>query len=145
MNCQSEMSKRASKRVNFSPDVNEKPTMLLKQGGGSRVSRQRKRVAVIWSFRLLRSSSFSPVRFLRRLGDRVVRALRFMSMRRRSSRRVSSSSLTRSRSLVDPIDSHRAEAVEDCIEFLNSSACFQRSNSISGSSCSSNLGLSWNR
>ncbi|EPS62358.1 hypothetical protein M569_12433, partial [Genlisea aurea] len=58
----------------------------------------------------------------------VVGALRSVSSggRRRSSRRVSSAgSLNRSRSCTD---THRAEAIEDCIEFLNSSA-FKRSNS----------------
>ncbi|KAG2690807.1 hypothetical protein I3760_09G206800 [Carya illinoinensis] len=129
------MSRNASKRVSFSPDVNDKPSIFPKHGGGTRVAGGRKRVIGIWTFRLPKDSSgFSTVDFLQRLQVKVVRAIRFMSMRRRSSRKVSSS-LVRSRSVSDPIDSHRAEAIEDCIEFLNSSSCLQRSNSVSAGSC----------
>ncbi|XP_047324801.1 uncharacterized protein LOC124928605 [Impatiens glandulifera] len=61
-------------------------------------------------------------------GSMVAKALRFVSNGKRSSRKVSSTegNLARSRSYVDHaaaiIDSHRAEALEDCIEFLNSSS-----------------------
>lgn len=134
-----QMSRKASKRVSFSPDVNDKPTMFLKHGGGTRVSGGRKRVIGIWSFRLPKDSGFSAVNFLHRLQAKVVRAIRFISMRRKSSsRKVDvSSSLVRSRSVSDPIidESHRAEAIEDCIEFLNSSSSLPRSNSVSSTSC----------
>ncbi|KAH7553811.1 hypothetical protein ACOSP7_029324 [Xanthoceras sorbifolium] len=132
------MSSKASKRVSFSPDVNEKPTIFLKHGGSGRAAGNRKRVVVgVFSFRLPRSLRFSPARLLEHLGAKVARALRCVSMRKRSSRKVSSSTLTRSRSLADSIDSHRhrAEAIEDCIEFLNSSSSMSRSNSVSASSC----------
>ncbi|KAK2657252.1 hypothetical protein Ddye_010304 [Dipteronia dyeriana] len=133
------MSSKASKRVSFSPDVYDKPTVYLKHGGGcsGRAAGNRKRVVVgIFSFRLPRSSrSFSPARLLERLGAKVVRAFRCVSLRKRSSRKVSSSTLVRSRSLAESIDSHRAEAIEDCIEFLNSSSSMSRSNSVSTSSC----------
>ncbi|GFY93190.1 hypothetical protein Acr_08g0015860 [Actinidia rufa] len=89
-----------SKRVSFSPDVNEKPPTF--RGSGTK-------------------------------GARIARAMCFVSTRR-SSRKVSSSSLMRSRSCAETIDSHRAEAIEDCIEFLYSSSSLQRSNSVSGSS-----------
>ncbi|XP_012087900.1 josephin-like protein [Jatropha curcas] len=128
------MSCKASKRVSFSPDVHEKP-IFHKNEGGIRVTANRKRVTGIFSFRLHRSSKFSPARLLRRLGAKVVRAVRFISIRRKSSRKVSSASLARSRSLADAIDSQRAEAIEDCIEFLNSSSSLQRSNSVSANSC----------
>lgn len=129
------MSSNGSKRVSFSPDVHEKPIFFHKHGGGIRVAAHRKRVAGIFSFRLPRSSKFSPARILRRLSAKVARVLRFVSMRRKSSRKVSSASLARSRSLADAIDSQRAEAIEDCIEFLNSSSSLQRSNSVSTNSC----------
>ncbi|EOY07275.1 hypothetical protein QUC31_011437 [Theobroma cacao] len=134
------MSRRTSKRVSFSPDVNERPTILLKHGGSTGRTRGNRRrvVAGIFTFRLVRSSRFSPARLLRRLGAKVARALRFVSMRRNSnSHKVSSSSsnLARSRSLAESIDSHRAEAIEDCIEFLNSSSSLSRSNSVSTCSC----------
>ncbi|KAK7855012.1 hypothetical protein CFP56_030173 [Quercus suber] len=129
------MSRKASKRVSFSPDVNDKPAIFLKHGGGTRVAGSRKRVIGIWSFsRLPKDSEFSPVKFLERLQAKVVGTIRLMSLRRSSSRKVSSS-LVRSRSVSDPIDSHRAEAIEDCIEFLNSSSSLPRSNSVSSRSC----------
>ncbi|KAM3689742.1 hypothetical protein ACB098_09G071800 [Castanea mollissima] len=129
------MSRKASKRVSFSPDVNDKPAIFLKHSGGTRVAGGRKRVIGIWSFsRLPKDSEFSPVKFLERLQAKVVGTIRLMSLRRSSSRKVSSS-LARSRSVSDPIDSHRAEAIEDCIEFLNSSSSLPRSNSVSSRSC----------
>ncbi|XWS55553.1 hypothetical protein CRYUN_Cryun09bG0009900 [Craigia yunnanensis] len=129
------MSRRTSKRVSFSPDVNERPMIFLKHGGSGRKRGNRRRVVVgIFTFRLVKSL-FSPARLLRRLGAKVARALRFVSIRRNSSRMVSSSNLPRSRSLVESIDSHHAEAIEDCIEFLNSSSSLSRSNSVSTCSC----------
>ncbi|XP_065854146.1 josephin-like protein [Euphorbia lathyris] len=125
-------SNKALRRVNFSPDAQENPTVLLKHGNGNR-----KRVAAgIFTFRLPKTSSnYSPARILRRLGAKVSRVVRLVAMRRKqsSSRKVSSaSSLTRSRSVADALDSQRAEAIEDCIEFLNSnSSSLHRSNSVS--------------
>lgn len=129
------MSRQASKRVSFSPDVyDNKPIMYLKQGGGTRVGGTRSRATGIWAFRLLKDPKplSAPVRFLRGLRAKVARV---MSARKRSSRKVSSSNLTRSRSVSDPIESHRAEALEDCIEFLNSASSLQRSNSVTSNSC----------
>ncbi|KAG6580487.1 hypothetical protein SDJN03_20489, partial [Cucurbita argyrosperma subsp. sororia] len=122
------MSRKASKRVSFSPDVNDKPTVLLKHGG-------RDGGAGIWSFSLSRDTRYLPVRFLQSLKAKVSEAIRFVSTRK-SSRKVSSAStstFTRSRSVSDSMDSHRAEAIEDCIEFLNHSSSLSRSNSVSGS------------
>ncbi|XP_022748340.1 josephin-like protein [Durio zibethinus] len=127
---------RTSKRVSFSPDVNERPTIFLKHGGSGRTRGNRRRVVVgIFSFRLIESSRISPARLLRRIGAKFATALRFVSIRQNSSHRVSSSNLPRSRSLAESIDSHRAEAIEDCIEFLNSSSSLSRSNSVSTCSC----------
>ena len=129
---------RKSKRVCFSPDSSEKPTMFLKHGsgvtgdsGGDRVLGNKKRIIGCWAFRLHKESRLSPVRFLLRLGAKVASAIGVVSVRRRSSRKVSSSTLVRSRSLSDPIDSHRAKAVEDCIEFLHSSSSRERPSSVS--------------
>ncbi|PSS23806.1 Centromere protein like [Actinidia chinensis var. chinensis] len=120
-----------SKRVSFSPDVNEKPPTF--RGSGTKGGRNKRKFTRIRSFRLTKNTSFSTVGFLRRIGARIARAMCFVSTRR-SSRKVSSSSLMRSRSCAETIDSHRAEAIEDCIEFLYSSSSLQRSNSVSGSS-----------
>ncbi|KAK4268644.1 hypothetical protein QN277_025264 [Acacia crassicarpa] len=99
---------RNSKRVCFSPDVDDKSTAFSKHSGDA--------------------ARLSPVSFLLRLGEKVMaEAMKVVSMRRRSSRKVSSSAMIRSRSLsVGSSDSHRAEAVEDCIEFLHSSSSRER-------------------
>jgi len=117
--------------VCFSPDVNDKPTLFLKHCGednndGGRVSRNMMRITRTCTFRLHVDTNSSPVRLLLRLGEKVASAIRSVSVRRRSSRKVSSSTLVRSRSLSDLTDSHRAETVEDCIEFLHSSSSRER-------------------
>ncbi|KAL4274947.1 hypothetical protein S83_068999 [Arachis hypogaea] len=109
---------RYMSRMCCSVDVNEKETIFLK--------RNRKRVTGTWSLRLPKDPRLSPVRFLLRLGAKVASVIRVASMRRRSSRKVSSSSSAsssiRPRPSSDNTDSHRAKAVQDCIEFLHSSS-----------------------
>ncbi|KAL4332044.1 hypothetical protein GQ457_07G042250 [Hibiscus cannabinus] len=80
-----------------------------------------------------RTSEFLPVRFLKHLGGKAAKGLHVVSMRIRPSPKVSSSSssLGRSKPIVTPADSHRTAAIEDCIEFINSSASLPRSNSVS--------------
>ncbi|GAV68522.1 hypothetical protein CFOL_v3_12025 [Cephalotus follicularis] len=129
------MSRKASMRVSFSPDTLDKPTIYLKHGGSRSQAGNRSRVtAGIFILRLPRSPRLSPARVLRHLGAKVAGALQFVSMRR-SSCKVSSSNLTRSHSLAESTESHRAEAIEDCIQFLNSSSSLQRSNSTPSISC----------
>lgn len=125
--------------MSFSPDVydhvyDHKPIMYLKESGGTRVGGNRNMATGIWAFRQLNdtNSLSAPVRFLRGLRAKVSRV---MSARKRSSRKVSSSNLTRSRSVSDPIESHRAEALEDCIEFLNSASSLQRTSSVTSNCC----------
>nr|GLL24329.1 josephin-like protein [Ipomoea trifida]GMC79104.1 josephin-like protein [Ipomoea batatas]GME15425.1 josephin-like protein [Ipomoea batatas] len=117
------MSRKMSKRVSFSPEgYHEKPETNLNRT--KKVSQES-------------SSEFSPVRFLKHIGANMARLVS-SSDRKRSSRKVSSSaSLGRSRSYAErSIDSQRAEAIEDCIEFLNSSSSLHRSSSVSSSCCS---------
>lgn len=82
-------------------------------------------------FKLPKGSEL-PIRFLKHLADKVARALHLVSMRRRHSPK--DSSLGRSNPFVAPVDSHRTEAIEDCIEFINSSSTFSRSNSVTTNS-----------
>ncbi|KAJ6670705.1 JOSEPHIN PROTEIN-LIKE PROTEIN [Salix viminalis] len=77
-------------------------------------------------FRLLKRSILSPVKFLKHFGRKVAKA---PCLGRRSSPEVSSSG--RSRPSVAPSDTHVAEAIKDCIEFINSSSSLSRSNSVS--------------
>lgn len=76
-------------------------------------------------FKLPKGSKLS-MRFLKQLAAQVVRTLHSMSIRRRHSSKDSSS-----KPFVAPVDSRRTEAIEDCIEFINSSSSFSRSNSVS--------------
>ncbi|XP_031126963.1 uncharacterized protein LOC116029200 [Ipomoea triloba] len=118
------MSRKMSKRVSFSPEgYHEKAATNLNKT--NKVSQESS------------SSEFSPVRFLKHIGANMARLVS-SSDRKRSSRKVSSSaSLGRSRSYAErSIDSQRAEAIEDCIEFLNSSSSLHRSSSVSSSCCS---------
>lgn len=73
-----------------------------------------------------------PAEFLRRIAEKMAKTLSLVTIKR-SSRKVSSSAtLARSRSCVDTtLDTHRAEAVSDCIEFLNSSSVLRKCNSVS--------------
>ncbi|KAH7844970.1 hypothetical protein Vadar_033789 [Vaccinium darrowii] len=124
------MSQRS---VGFSPDVHQKPPVPLpttfhkKNGRGGK----KRRLNGISSFRATGDNpSFSPLvgTILRRIGASVAKALRCGKSWSSSSCKVvsaSSTTMARSRSYADYnmiIDSHRAEAVEDCIEFLNSSS-----------------------
>lgn len=115
-----------SRTVCFSPDVNDLSTIILKEasgsigGNGGRILRNKKK-------RNNGTQRLSPMRFLIRLGTKVADAIRGVSIRRKSSRKVSSSStLVKSCSISDLNDPHRAETVEDCIEFLHSSSCRER-------------------
>ncbi|GAA0155308.1 hypothetical protein LIER_13066 [Lithospermum erythrorhizon] len=88
------------------------------------------------SFEIPRSTApSSPVRFLKRIGAKVASVWRYRTNdRRRPSHRASSSAnLARSRSYAETLDSQRAEAIEDCIEFLNSSSSLPRTSSVSNS------------
>lgn len=104
-----------SRTVCFSPDVNDLSTIILKHGSVNNKKRNNG------------TQRLSPMRFLIRLGTKVADAIRGVSIRKRSSRKVSSSStLVKSCSISDRNDPHRAETVEDCIEFLHSSSCRER-------------------
>ncbi|KAL2509879.1 uncharacterized protein Fot_33642 [Forsythia ovata] len=119
-----------SKMVTLSLDVNDKSTIYSKHGCDTKFGgNEKKVVGNIGNFRFPRSSQSSgywAAGFFRHIGAKVARALQFV----RSSRKVSSASLARSKSYAETLDSQRAEAIEDCIEFLNSSSSLQRSNSV---------------
>ncbi|GMJ15289.1 hypothetical protein HRI_005198100 [Hibiscus trionum] len=77
---------------------------------------------------------FSLVRFLKSFGLKVANGL--LRIFRPSPPKVtSSSSSRRSKPFVTPaVDSQRNAAIEDCIQFINSSASLPRSNSVSATS-----------
>lgn len=131
------MSRKARKQVSFSPDVYERSSFALKHGGkGGREGKRKKFVRILAFIQPKRAGSgFSAAAsLLKQVSTNVCRVLGCFSMPRKCSPKVSSSNLVRSRSMAESIESHRAEAIEDCIEFLNSSSSLSRSNSVT--SCS---------
>ncbi|MCD7452149.1 hypothetical protein HAX54_015261 [Datura stramonium] len=131
-----------SRRVSFSPDH------VHDQNNTTNFYFKKKPSSNNWNCRVQKScssssSEFSVAIFLKNIGTKVASALNFLSNsnRKRSSRKVSSSSascLARSRSYAETLihDSQRAEAIEDCIEFLNSSSSsLHRSSSVSSTTC----------
>ncbi|KAL1194057.1 hypothetical protein V5N11_032990 [Cardamine amara subsp. amara] len=153
------MSRRGCKRVSFSPDPEASDEPIYPTHNGLSSSRHDRPKVVMGIFSFGVRSSPAAKKLLRRIGDRVAKTWRFMSFEKKStnakttpssSRNVSSSSslsacsssayssssiyLMKSKSLNES-ESHRAEAIEDCIEFLNSSFSLSRSNSISTWSC----------
>ncbi|KAK4730469.1 hypothetical protein R3W88_023457 [Solanum pinnatisectum] len=135
-----------SRRVNFSPDnfhdQNNPTNFYFKKKPVSSSN---------WNSRLQKSYSSSSyvASFVKNIGIKVASALNFLSnsnKKKRSSPKVSSSStttttsLTRSSSYAQTLiyDSQRAQAIEDCIEFLNSSSSsssLHRSSSVSSTTC----------
>ncbi|ESQ36170.1 hypothetical protein EUTSA_v10009101mg [Eutrema salsugineum] len=86
--------------------------------------------------RLPRKTEVTAARLIKHIGCKFAKGLRLVVMRKKRKSppsKVSSSSSGRSQPSIIPIsnDSHRSEAIEDCIEFINSSSSFTRSNSIS--------------
>ncbi|KAK1377443.1 Sulfoquinovosyldiacylglycerol 2 [Heracleum sosnowskyi] len=94
-------------------------------------SNKKSHISRSWSTNSKTYNAFSA-EFLRRIAEKMAKTLSLVTIKR-SSRKVSSSStLARSRSYADTsLDTQRAEAVEDCIEFLNSSSSLRKSNSVS--------------
>nr|XP_043637659.1 uncharacterized protein LOC122608633 [Erigeron canadensis] len=140
-----------ARRVSFSPGIDGMPSPLYFTKHNHDIDKPNmisEPMIKIWAFRPRKNSGFSAMRFLGRIKAKVARAFGLVSS---SSRKISSSSsddsssckniycssLERSRSYVEALDSHRAQAIEDCIQFLhsssssNSSSSFQRSKSVS--------------
>ncbi|XP_052185290.1 josephin-like protein [Diospyros lotus] len=117
-------------------DANGKTVVFNKQNSANK-STSEKKFSTSCRFRTPTRSELSPLRFLRRIGDKVASALQFISCKRKRRRRscgsVNSNSAGRSNPSIAPIDSQRAEAISDCIEFMvnSSSSSLQRSNSVS--------------
>ncbi|CAN7039480.1 unnamed protein product [Brassica oleracea var. botrytis] len=85
--------------------------------------------------RLPRKTEVTAARMIKQLGCKFAKGLRLVVMRKKRktppSKGSSSFSSGRSQLSIMPIsdDNHRSEAIEDCIEFINSSSSFNRSNS----------------
>ncbi|KAL7092635.1 hypothetical protein ACP275_12G175600 [Erythranthe tilingii] len=136
-----------SRRVSFSPEA-ASMNMYSKHGGPTKVGGGGGGNNKIWIFKLPKGSSRVVGGFLRQIGAKVAKAampLMSSNRRRRSCSTkvaVSSSAATttfaRSRSYAaETLDSQRAQAIEDCIQFFNSSSSssfsLQRSDSVTSS------------
>ncbi|XP_021278642.1 josephin-like protein [Herrania umbratica] len=130
-NDREKMSTKGSNKVSRKKG-NNKANASVMQKSDNKAARNRG-VTRSCGFMLCKRSKFSPVRFLKHIGGKVAKGLHVVSMRIRPSPKVSSSS-GRSKPFVTPVDSHRSAAIEDCIEFINSSASLPRSNSVSANS-----------
>ncbi|CAA7051059.1 unnamed protein product [Microthlaspi erraticum] len=132
------MSRIACKRVSFSPNPEATNDPIFPK------HHDRRKVVLIGIFGFGLRSSPAARKLIRRIGARVAKTLRFMSFGRNTTDKTSSLLLSssssssssssiymkRSKSLSES-ESHRAEAIEDCIEFLKSSSSLSRSNSVS--------------
>lgn len=90
---------------------------------------QDRRFAESYGFRFSTWSGFLPMSLLRELADRVAGTLCLGMVAVRSRPSLKDSTSRRSMPFVAPADSHREEAIEDCIEFINSCS-LSRSTSI---------------
>ncbi|KAL0744106.1 hypothetical protein Bca4012_085619 [Brassica carinata] len=128
------MTQVACKRVCLSPpnqEATEEPIFPKHH--------DRRKVVLIGFLSFGLKTSPAGRKLIRRIRARVAKTLRSMSFRRNTTEKTSSLLLSsssssiymkRSKSLAES-ESHRAEAIEDCIEFLNSSFSLSRSNSVS--------------
>ncbi|KAJ0244278.1 Uncharacterized protein HA466_0189380 [Hirschfeldia incana] len=129
------MSRRGCKRVSFCPNRETTDEPIFSK------HHDRRKVVLIGFLSCGLRSSPAARKLMRRIGASFARTLRSMSFGRNktdktsllSSSSASSSSsiymMKRSKSLAES-ESHRAEAIEDCIKFLNSSFSLTRSNSV---------------
>ncbi|KAI3461577.1 hypothetical protein Pfo_018240 [Paulownia fortunei] len=77
-----------------------------------------------------RSCDFGPMRYLKHVGEKVV-AVVVRITTTAPSKSHHNHPKERAKTSVAPVDSQRAEAIHDCIDFINSSSSLPRSNSVS--------------
>ncbi|CAA2980224.1 Hypothetical predicted protein [Olea europaea subsp. europaea] len=104
-----------------------KPTMFCKQNSCKKTKDQKQTNCI--NSRNFRLPNSYPMKYLRNLGEKMAALLR-KSDKKKGCPRVTSSTSEQSKPSVAPIDSQRAEAIDDCIEFINSSSSLPRSNSV---------------
>ncbi|KAJ9146776.1 hypothetical protein P3X46_029003 [Hevea brasiliensis] len=114
------MSKKNNQKYHI-PSISKKAISQKQNSIGNKVAGNRGLSGCCCGFRLPKRSEISPLNFLKRLESKVAKALQWKRP----------SSAGRPRPLVAPIDTHRTEAITECIEFINSSS-FPRSNSATG-------------
>lgn len=87
------------------------------------------------SFKMPNRSQLSPIKLFKQLGGKMAAVMKMVSSSKRSCRKVTNSSeraaISAKPTAALNIDSHRAEAIDDCIQFINLSSSLPRSNSVS--------------
>lgn len=116
----SKMLRKGSKRVTFSPDIYEKPMISFKYNSdvGSMTPRSERLIGR--SFGSRGNGASSPMRFLCRVGNNVVNAFRRFSRTRRKASARDCTLEVAPRRYSAAGDHYRSEAIDDCIEFINS-------------------------
>lgn len=87
------------------------------------------------SFKMPSRSQLSPIKLFKQLGGKMAAVMKVVSSSKRSCRKVTNSSeraaISAKPTAALNIDSHRAEAIDDCIQFINLSSSLPRTNSVS--------------
>lgn len=128
------MSLKDSPGVNLKPEFEAKTSSNLQKQSSRKSGSNgiRTKCTGTCKFRLPKRPELLPMRYVQHIGRKVSLLMRFISSRGRGTTKKEgvSSSSGRAKPFVTPIDSHRAEAIDDCIEFINSSSSLQKSNSV---------------
>ncbi|WZZ50247.1 hypothetical protein YC2023_050354 [Brassica napus] len=119
--------------------ANTKPVTSGKQSTAKRPYGKNPGRTTSCGLTLPRKTEVTAARLIKHLSCKFVKGLRLVVMRKNKKKRpppLKSSSTGRSQPSVISVanDTCRSEAIEDCIQFINSSTSFTRSSSASGQS-----------
>ncbi|KAF3556800.1 josephin-like protein [Brassica napus] len=117
--------------------ANTKPVTSGKQSTAKRPYGKNPGRTTSCGLTLPRKTEVTAARLIKHLSCKFVKGLRLVVMRKNKKKRpppLKSSSTGRSQPSVISVanDTCRSEAIEDCIQFINSSTSFTRSSSASG-------------
>ncbi|XP_023640037.1 josephin-like protein [Capsella rubella] len=127
------MSATGTKRFN----ANTRPVTPGKQSSVKGPYGKNPRCTTSCGLRLPRKTECTAARLIKHFSCNFVKGLRLVVMRTKKKKRspplkkASSSGISQSSVISIVNDTHRSEAIEDCIQFINSSTSFTRSSSTS--------------
>ncbi|VVB01847.1 unnamed protein product [Arabis nemorensis] len=126
------MSATGTKRFN----TNTRPVTSSKQSSAKGAYGKSPGCTRSCGLRLPRNTEVTAARLIKHLSYNFVKGLRLVVMRKKKKRSPPVKASSNGRSQLSAIsvvnDTHRSEAIEDCIQFINSSTSFTRSSSASG-------------
>ncbi|ONK76830.1 uncharacterized protein A4U43_C02F270 [Asparagus officinalis] len=114
------MQRMESRRVSFSLDISEKPMAPLRTAIEARPKAKTRGRCQEQISDEDRSNSSSSIRLFQYLRSNITRAIRLVSKKQQPLAKGSSNMVV-PQQFVPHRDSHHSEALEDCIEFINSS------------------------